>query len=181
MSKNIIIFALSIIFAGALVAGLYIYKKKNYPEFELVKAINSSQKLKDGYPYAYYFFHSNKDIEDYMKCLRRFNGYMEDLKRNGVEFDFENYSYCITLKMPVEKMCYGYEYSKEMDPTYKNSIPKNSNTIFVDLKYQGEERIYIKNGEGKFILQREFGKCKKTNFIYVYRLKKNTRLRGCLD
>lgn len=146
--KKIIIFLVS---ATILMLLVYTFYHKNYIQYDLVfKSLNKNEKF---YPGAYEFFHSKEDIHSYFNRTTETKGY--GIKSRNIVFDFENYSYVIFYGRRVKNMYYSYKttFFDDISPSYAR--PKNKIIVFVEYENDKSEKG-----------------------IFIYKVKKDIRLRG---
>lgn len=128
---------------------VFIFFNKTYLDFSLVYVEkNNDETFK---PDAYEFFHSKAEIISFFNRNEKTKKFGANCDLN---FNFENYSYCIFYGCEIKRMYYSYKTSffNDLTPTYAK--PKNKKVVFVE---------YVNN---------------KENGIYIYKIAKNDKLRG---
>jgi hypothetical protein len=146
--KKIILF-LSVIIAGVTVS--YFFLHKNYIQSELICEIPNPSN--DFYPDAYEFFHSKKEIDNFLARTQETRSYKNHI--NKVKFNFNNFSYFVVYGREVKEIYYSYKstFFDDMSPTYAR--PKGKIPVFINYKNKGSR-----------------------NGVFIYRIERDNRLRG---
>ena len=108
---------------------------------------------KDFYPNGYEFFHSKKELDNYVNRNKRTKTLGQKLLT--LNFDFDKYSYCVFYGRKVKKLYHSYK-STLLDDLSASYIKYNKKTL-VFVEYEKDD-----NEKG----------------IFIYKIKKNTKLRG---
>ena len=160
MNKYTVYIILSTLIISSI--GGYLFLKKVYLDFEEVCEL-SNIRTREFRPFAYVFFHSQKEIDDFLR-----NNY-SDLAPNTkkvkscilskINLDFVNYSYCIFYGRKVENMYHSFKttYFDDLTPSYVKRHRSDIKCVFVT--YSNKE---LNNSNG----------------IFLYKVKKDKRLSG---
>lgn len=147
MKKSFIL----LVVIGIFVLLTYLFFHKNYLQFDLFYKIPNS--AKDFYPNGYEFFHSKKELDNYVNRNKRTKTLGQKLLT--LNFDFDKYSYCVFYGRKVKKLYHSYK-STLLDDLSASYIKYNKKTL-VFVEYEKDD-----NEKG----------------IFIYKIKKNTKLRG---
>lgn len=147
MRKSVIL----LIVVGVLILVTYVFFHKNYLQFDLVYKIPNSDK--NFYPNGYEFFHSKKEIENYLGRNKRTKDLRE--KFQTLDFDFNNYSYGIFYGRKVKSIYYSYKstFLNDLSPSYAK--PKGKVIVFIEYESSNKEKG-----------------------VFIYKTKRNDKLRG---
>ncbi len=147
MKKSVIL----LVIIGMLILLTYVFFRKNYLQCDLFYEIPNSDK--DFYPNGYEFFHSKKEIDNYINRNKRTKDLREKLQM--LDFDFKNYSYCVFYGRKAKKIYHSYKTTllDDLSPSYAK--PNGKTLVFVE--YEDDDK-----GKG----------------VFIYKTKKNIKLRG---
>lgn len=147
MKKSVILLGV----IGVLILVTYVFFHKNYLQFDLVYKIPNSDK--DFYPNGYEFFHSKKELDNYINRNERTKSLGKRMK--GLDFDFNNYSYSVFYGRKIKLIYHSYKstFLDDLSPSYAK--PKGKIVVFVEYESDNKEKG-----------------------VFIYKTKKNSKLRG---
>lgn len=145
-----------IIVVSILSFTIYIFFKKDHLNFELISKVSKTNE--EFRPFAYRFFHSQNDYDNFLNINSNTIKLKSDLPK-AKDLDFENYSYCIFFGKGLSDLYYSYKttYYDDPSPSYASCARYGKKYVVV---------IY-KNLTSN-----------KDNGIFLYKVKRDVKLRG---